>query len=74
MDDRELVITRIIDAPPEAVFRAWSRTADDVRRAYRDGIIQGWDLHPAQLPARYGALFATLREEIAPAAGMADSA
>ena len=51
----------------EAVFRAWSRTADDVRRAYRDGIIQGWDLHPAQLPARYGALFATLREEIAPA-------
>jgi|RhiMethySRZTD1v2_1073278.scaffolds.fasta_scaffold198886_2 hypothetical protein len=52
----------------EAVFRAWSRTADDVRRAYRDGIIQGWDLHPAQLPARYGALFATLREEIPPAA------
>ena len=23
-DDRELVITRIIDAPPEAVFRAWT--------------------------------------------------
>jgi Domain of unknown function (DUF6986) len=48
----------------EAVFRAWARTADDVRRAYRDGIVQGWDLHPAQLPARYGALFATLREEL----------
>jgi len=48
----------------EAVFRAWSRAADDIRRAYRDGIVQGWDLHPAQLPARYGALFATLREEI----------
>jgi len=52
----------------EAVFRAWARTADDVRRAYRDGIVQGWDLHPAQLPARYGALFATLREEIPSAA------
>jgi hypothetical protein len=52
----------------EAVFRAWARAADDIRRAYRDGIVQGWDLHPAQLPARYGALFATLREEIAPAA------
>ncbi len=52
----------------EAVFRAWARTADDVRRAYRDGIVQGWDLHPAQLPARYGALFATLREEIPGAA------
>jgi uncharacterized protein YndB with AHSA1/START domain len=24
VDDRELVITRIIDAPPEAVFRAWT--------------------------------------------------
>jgi hypothetical protein len=52
----------------EAVFRAWSRAADDIRRAYRDGIVQGWDLHPAQLPARYGALFATLREEIPSAA------
>jgi len=48
----------------EAVFRAWTRTADDVRRAYRDGIVEGWDLHPAQLPARYGALFAVLREEL----------
>ena len=48
----------------EAVFRAWTRTADDVRRACRDGILQGWDLHPAQLPARYGALFAVLREEL----------
>jgi hypothetical protein len=48
----------------ESVFRAWSRTADDVRRAYGDGIVQGWDLHPAQLPARYGALYALLREEL----------
>ena len=48
----------------EAVFRAWNRTADDVRRAYLDGILQGWDLHPAQLPARYGALYAQLREEL----------
>jgi hypothetical protein len=48
----------------EAVFRAWTRTADDVRRACRDGILQGWDLHPAQLPAPYGALFAALREEL----------
>ena len=58
----------------EAVFRAWARTADDVRRAYRDGIVQGWDLHPAQLPARYGALFAALREEIAAGGGPASQA
>ena len=28
-----------------------------MRRAIDFGIFQGWDLHPAQLPARYGALF-----------------
>jgi citrate lyase beta subunit len=48
----------------DAVFRAWARTADDIRRAYGDGIVQGWDLHPAQLPARYGTLFAMLRGEL----------
>jgi hypothetical protein len=29
-----------------------------VRRALGFGIYQGWDLHPAQLPARYGAVYA----------------
>jgi hypothetical protein len=27
------------------------------------GILQGWDLHPAQLPARYAAVFAFFLEE-----------
>ena len=31
--------------------------AINVRRAIDFGIFAGWDLHPAQLPARYGALF-----------------
>lgn len=39
------------------VHRAWRLHADNVRRALHDGIYEGWDLHPAQLPARYGALF-----------------
>lgn len=39
------------------VHRAWSLHAANVRRAIEVGIWQGWDLHPAQLPARYGALF-----------------
>ena len=50
------------DASPEesalAVRRAWALHASNVRRAIDVGIFQGWDLHPAQLPARYGALFA----------------
>lgn len=43
----------------EEVHRAWSLHASNVRRAIRLGIWQGWDLHPAQLPARWGAVFAS---------------
>ena len=45
-----------------AVRRAWELHATNVRRAIDVGIFQGWDLHPAQLPARYGALFAYFLE------------
>lgn len=41
-----------------AVRDAWHVHALNVRRALAMGIQAGWDLHPAQLPARYGALFA----------------
>lgn len=41
----------------DAVRRAWTIHAINVRRAIDFGIFAGWDLHPAQLPARYGALF-----------------
>jgi citrate lyase beta subunit len=41
-----------------AVHRAWALHARNVTRAIDVGIWQGWDLHPAQLPARYGALYA----------------
>jgi len=40
------------------VERGWRLHAANVARALRFGIYEGWDLHPAQLPARYGALFA----------------
>lgn len=42
----------------EAVERGWALHAANVRRAIDLGIHQGWDLHPAQLPARYAAVFA----------------
>jgi citrate lyase beta subunit len=44
------------------VHRAWRQSADDIRRALTHGFYQGWDLHPAQLPARYGALYAFFLE------------
>jgi citrate lyase beta subunit len=40
------------------VTSAWALHASAVTRALDLGIHQGWDLHPAQLPARYGAVYA----------------
>ncbi len=41
-----------------AVHRAWRMHFDDVRHSLVHGFYQGWDLHPAQLPTRYAAVFA----------------
>ncbi len=37
-----------------AVHAAWAAHARNVRRAWAQGIPQGWDLHPGQIPARFG--------------------
>ena len=52
----------------EDVARGWRLHADNIRNATRLGIWQGWDLHPAQLPARWAAVFSTFlteRDELA---------
>ncbi len=41
----------------DAVFSAWRLHADDTRHSLTNGFYQGWDLHPAQLPVRYGAVY-----------------
>ena len=40
-----------------AIHRAWRVHYQDVRASLRQGYYQGWDLHPAQLPTRYAAVF-----------------
>jgi malate synthase len=40
-----------------AVHGAWRLHSDDVRHSLVNGYYQGWDLHPAQLPSRYGAVY-----------------
>jgi len=50
-----------------AVFSAWRLHADDVRHSLVNGFYQGWDLHPAQLPTRYGAVYAFFLDGLAPA-------
>ena len=42
----------------EAVHRAWKIHFDDARHSLINGFYQGWDLHPAQLPTRYAAVYA----------------
>ena len=42
----------------DAIRRALNLHFSNVQRSLRNGIYQGWDLHPAQLPARYAAVFA----------------
>jgi citrate lyase beta subunit len=52
------------DENREAVHRAWRVHARHVRHALVSGFYQGWDLHPAQLPARYAAVYAFFLEGI----------
>jgi citrate lyase beta subunit len=42
----------------ETVHRAWKVHFDDVHHSLVNGFYQGWDLHPAQLPTRYAAVYA----------------
>jgi citrate lyase beta subunit len=41
-----------------AVHRAWKLHASHVRHSLVNGFYQGWDLHPAQLPTRFAAVYA----------------
>jgi citrate lyase beta subunit len=50
-----------------AVFSAWRLAADDIRHSLINGFYQGWDLHPAQLPTRYGAVYAFFLDGLAAA-------
>jgi len=45
-----------------AIHAAWKLHADQVRHSLVGGFYQGWDLHPAQLPTRYAAVFAFFLE------------
>ena len=42
----------------ETIHRAWRAHFDDVTHSLVNGYYQGWDLHPAQLPTRYAAVYA----------------
>ncbi len=45
-----------------AVHAAWKLHYGHVRHSLENAYYQGWDLHPAQLPTRYAALYAFFLE------------
>jgi citrate lyase beta subunit len=46
----------------EAVHRAWRLHYGDIQHSLATAYYQGWDLHPAQLPTRYAAVFSFFLE------------
>jgi citrate lyase beta subunit len=51
-----------------AVHYAWKLHFDSISRSLASGFYQGWDLHPAQLPPRYAAVYSFFLENLASAA------
>lgn len=51
-----------------AIRQAMKLHFSDVQRSLRNGIYQGWDLHPGQLPTRYAAVFSFFLDGLAEAA------
>jgi citrate lyase beta subunit len=59
---------RQIEENRAVVHHAWKVHFDHARRSLSNGFYQGWDLHPAQLPPRYAAVFSFFLENIDSAA------
>ncbi|MFG1810780.1 DUF6986 family protein [Streptomyces sp. NPDC049040] len=55
--------------PTESVHAAWRLHHGLVRRSLARAYYQGWDMHPAQLPTRYAAVYAFYREGLDAASG-----
>src|SRR5438045_1252579 len=50
-----------------AVQRAWKLHYDHIQHSLTNAFYQGWDLHPAQLPTRYAAVYTFFLESLGPA-------
>jgi citrate lyase beta subunit len=56
-----------IDENRDVVHRAWKLHYDHVQHSLMTAFYQGWDLHPAQLPTRYAAVYAFFLDSLAAA-------
>jgi hypothetical protein len=53
----ETLTEQQIEENRATVHRAWKLHYDHIQHSLIGGFYQGWDLHPAQLPTRYAAVF-----------------
>jgi citrate lyase beta subunit len=51
----------------DTIHRAWKLHVDHIRHSLVHAYYQGWDLHPAQLPTRYAAVYTFFLEGLGPA-------
>ncbi len=50
------------DENTDVVHRTWKQAYDHTRHSLWKGLYQGWDLHPAQFPSRYAAVYSFFLE------------
>jgi citrate lyase beta subunit len=62
--DGGALTARQIDENRATVQLGWKLQFEHVRRALELGFYQGWDLHPAQLPARFAAVYSFFLENL----------
>ncbi len=55
---------RQIEENREVVHRAWKLHYNHIQHSLTNAFYQGWDLHPAQLPTRYAAVYAFFLESL----------
>jgi citrate lyase beta subunit len=53
-----------IDENRAVVHRSWKLHYDHIQHSLENAFYQGWDLHPAQLPTRYAAIYAFFLESL----------
>jgi citrate lyase beta subunit len=53
-----------IEENREVVHRAWKLHYDHIQHSLVNAFYQGWDLHPAQLPTRYAAVYSFFLESL----------
>jgi len=53
-----------IEENRQVVHRAWKLHYDHIQHSLAGAFYQGWDLHPAQLPTRYAAVYAFFLESL----------